>query len=343
MGSKNLKAVVVRGSKSITVAKNEEFIAACFDSRKTMKAHPVTGAGLPTYGTQILVNILNQSGALPTYNWVESEYDKADDISGESLTAKYLVRNRGCFGCSIGCGRVTKIPNAKYTNFGEGPEYEAGWSFGADCGVNDLARVCEANFLCNELGMDPITMGATLACAMELYKKGSITDKETGMPLEDLYTLMIILSDNTATNLLIKRLGMESINKTMQSLGLRQTKINRLLFDAEQSAKGIENTISTGEIALLLDKMYRGELISPKASEEMLTILKKQRLNGKIPFFVPKNIEIAHKTGEDSGITHDVAVVYAPRPFIVCFCGNEVNVPEYERVMQEVTATLLTM
>lgn len=174
---------------------------------------------------------------------------------------------------------------------------------------------------------------------------GALTYMHEGLQvtLEDLYTLMIILSDNTATNLLIKRLGMESINKTMQSLGLRQTKINRLLFDAEQSAKGIENTISTGEIALLLEKMYRGELISPKASAEMLTILKKQRLNGKIPFLVPKNIAIAHKTGEDSGITHDVAVVYAQQPFIVCFCGNEVNVPEYERVMQEVTATLLTM
>lgn len=174
---------------------------------------------------------------------------------------------------------------------------------------------------------------------------GALTYMHEGLQvtLEDLYTLMIILSDNTATNLLIKRLGMESINKTMQSLGLRQTKINRLLFDAEQSAKGIENTISTGEVALLLEKMYRGELVSPRASEEMLTILKKQRLNGKIPFLVPKNIEIAHKTGEDSGITHDVAVVYTPRPFIVCFCGNEVNVPEYERVMQEVTASLLTM
>lgn len=184
MGSKNLKAVVVKGSRSIEVAENKEFLAACLDSRKKMKEHPVTGTGLPTYGTEILVNILNQSGALPTNNWRESVFKFAEDTSGESLTQKYLVRNRGCFGCSIGCGRVTKIPGAKYTNFGEGPEYEAGWSYGADCGVRDLAKICEANFLCNELGMDPITLGSTIACAMELVSKGVISQKETGLNLQ---------------------------------------------------------------------------------------------------------------------------------------------------------------
>jgi Aldehyde:ferredoxin oxidoreductase len=181
MGSKNLKAIAVRGTKSIEVAKEQEFLDACMRARKTLKDNGVTGAGLPTYGTQILVNILNQSGAHPTRNWQEAYYDKADDISGESLTKNYLVRNRGCFDCSIGCGRVTKIERSQFTNFGEGPEYEAGWSFGSDCGINDLQAVCESNFLCNEIGMDPITMGSTLACAMELYEKGYATKKDIGM------------------------------------------------------------------------------------------------------------------------------------------------------------------
>ncbi|AGK54036.1 aldehyde ferredoxin oxidoreductase family protein [Bacillus sp. 1NLA3E] len=184
MGSKNLKAIVVRGTKSITVAKKKEFIDACMDSLSKIKANPVTGGGLPAYGTQVLVNILNESGGLPTRNWQESVFDKAEDISGETLAEKYLVRNRGCFDCSIGCGRVTKIERSQYTNFGEGPEYEAGWSFGADCGINNLEAVCESNFLCNELGMDPITMGSTIACAMELYEKGYATFKDTGMDLQ---------------------------------------------------------------------------------------------------------------------------------------------------------------
>ncbi|TEB08411.1 putative oxidoreductase YdhV [Pelotomaculum schinkii] len=184
MGSKNLKAVVVRGTKSIQVADPGEFKKACWDARRKLKEHPVTGVGLGTYGTQILVNILNQSGALPTKNWQESSFAAADETSGEALAEKYLVRNKGCYGCSIGCGRVTRIPDGKFKGFGEGPEYEAGWSYGADCGVQDLAAICKANFICNELGFDPITMGSTIACAMEMYSKGILTKEELGRDLD---------------------------------------------------------------------------------------------------------------------------------------------------------------
>jgi len=184
MGSKNLKAVVVKGNKSVKVAKPAEFLETSLAVRKKMKDHPVTGQGLAAYGTQILVNILNQSGSLPVRNWRDGGvYDDAEAISGEALTEKYLVRNKGCFGCSIGCGRLTRIPDGKFKGSGEGPEYEAGWSFGADCGVNQLDAVCKANFICNELGMDPITMGSTIACAMELYDKGIITKDELGKDL----------------------------------------------------------------------------------------------------------------------------------------------------------------
>mgnify|MGYP001186480879 CR=1 FL=1 len=184
MGSKNLKAVVVRGTNSIEVAKPKEFLAACKDARKKLKEHPVTGEGLAAYGTQILVNILNQTGALPTRNWRDGGiFEHAEDTSGEALTEKYLVRNKGCFGCNIGCGRLTRIPDGKFKGFGEGPEYEAGWSYGADCGVKNLAAICKANFICNELGIDPITMGSTIACAMEMYDKGILSREELGRDL----------------------------------------------------------------------------------------------------------------------------------------------------------------
>lgn len=181
MGSKKLKAVVVRGTRSIEVSKPEEFLESCTDARRKLKEHPVTGTGLPTYGTEVLVNILNQSGALPTRNWKDGGiFEHADETGGETLTEKYLVKNKGCFGCNIGCGRITRIPDGKFKSFGEGPEYEAGWSYGADCGVRDLAAICKANFICNELGIDPITMGSTLACAMELNEKGLISKEELG-------------------------------------------------------------------------------------------------------------------------------------------------------------------
>jgi beta-lactamase class A len=171
---------------------------------------------------------------------------------------------------------------------------------------------------------------------------GALTYMHDGLQvtLEDLYTLMIILSDNTATNLLIEHLGMDQINNTMQKLGCRQIKLNRYLFDSEKAALGIENYISAGDIAGLLEKMYHGELVSKEASVEMLRILKNQRLNGKIPFFIHGKADIAHKTGEDDGITHDVGIVYGKEPFIICFCGNEVDVPAYERLMQDISYAL---
>ena len=110
MGSKRLKAVAVKGTGSVFVARPERFFDECTKARDTLKAHPVTGAGLSAYGTMILVNIVNGVGGLPVNNGRDgSMFPAADDISGESLTAKHLIRNKGCFGCSIGCGRLTEI------------------------------------------------------------------------------------------------------------------------------------------------------------------------------------------------------------------------------------------
>jgi aldehyde:ferredoxin oxidoreductase len=184
MGFKNLKAVVVKGTGNVEVANPKGFMASCLDARNKLRANPVTGTGLTAYGTQILVNILNQSGALPTRNWRDGGiFENAEYTSGEALSDKYLVKNKGCFACSIGCGRVTKISEGKFKGMGEGPEYEAGWSFGADCGVKDLAAICKANFICNEFGLDPITLGSTIACAMELYEKGIVNKEELGRDL----------------------------------------------------------------------------------------------------------------------------------------------------------------
>ena len=184
MGIKKLKAIAVKGTGSIGVARPQEFFKECTDARDKLAAHPVTGAGLSAYGTMILVNIVNGVGGLPVNNGsAGSLFENADSISGEELAAKHLLKNKGCFGCPIGCGRVAEIKEGAFKSKGEGPEYEAGWSFGADCGIDDLAAVCNANFLCNQYGIDPITMGCTIACAMELYEKGYLPEEDIGFPL----------------------------------------------------------------------------------------------------------------------------------------------------------------
>lgn len=182
MGSKNLKAVVVKGTKGIGVANKVKFNEAVIDARKKVTANGVTGngGGLATYGTEVLVNILNEGHALPTNNWMLSRFEEGEKISGEALNEHYLIKNKSCFACPIGCGRVIKIPEGKYKGIVAGPEYEAAWALGASCGVSDLDTINKANYVCNMLGIDPITMGATIACAMELYEKGYITDKDLG-------------------------------------------------------------------------------------------------------------------------------------------------------------------
>jgi beta-lactamase class A len=182
----------------------------------------------------------------------------------------------------------------------------------------------------------------TIHAADKMPSCGALNYMHDGLvvTLEDLYTLMIILSDNTATNLLIDYLGIEAVNARMASLGMKITHLNRRLFEPELARAGIENYIAAREIGDLLERMTLGTLVSPAASQEMLAILAKQRLNSKIPFMLPPGTRVAHKTGEDGGIAHDVAVVYGQQNFILCLCANEVEVAPFERKMQDIARLL---
>ncbi len=199
MGSKNLKAIAVHGTKGTQVADPERFFQVVGEKKRILAENAVTGQGLPTYGTQVLMNIINELGALPTRNARDVQFESADKVSGEAMHEPRgsegkpnLVRNQACFGCTIACGRIARIDKQHYTVINKpeywgasgGLEYENAWSMGPDCGVDDLDAMTYANFICNEHGIDPISFGATLAAAMELYEIGAITDEQTGgLPL----------------------------------------------------------------------------------------------------------------------------------------------------------------
>ena len=194
MGSKNLKAIAVRGTGAVPIANPAPFMQAMWAMKKKVAEHPITGQGLAAYGTAVLVNVINESGAMPTNNHQFAQMEDADNISGETLAATRLVSNKACFGCTMACGRVSQLPGEAQDKFMvttrphnwkiavEGPEYENAWAMGADCGISDLDALIKGSALCNELGMDPISFGATLAAAMELYQRGVIDDSQTGMP-----------------------------------------------------------------------------------------------------------------------------------------------------------------
>lgn len=175
MGSKNLKAIVVKGSKKVSLYDEERTKEVSQEKVKILRDDPVAGGGLPTYGTAVLVNIINESGVFPVRNFQYSYTDKADLISGETMTEKYLVRKAACYRCPIACGRVVKLADGSVVG---GPEYETIWAYGADCDVYDYDAINEVNYLCNEYGIDTISAGATIAAAMELYEKGYIKDED---------------------------------------------------------------------------------------------------------------------------------------------------------------------
>lgn len=181
VGSKNLKAICVSASRSVMPVFDAEALkTAASNCIGKLKENGVTGTGLPTYGTAVLVNIVNQIGSYPTKNWQESYDPKADDTSGETLKEKFLVKNTYCHRCPIGCGRIVKIDE----NAVGGPEYETIWGFGSNCGITDLDAINRANQLCNEMGNDTISVACTIASAMELYQRGYITEVECeGVPL----------------------------------------------------------------------------------------------------------------------------------------------------------------
>ncbi|MFP4023115.1 MAG: aldehyde ferredoxin oxidoreductase family protein [Thiohalospira sp.] len=176
MGSKNLKAIIVTGKHKTLIDDKEAFNAAVKERNKMLKENGITGEGLPLLGTKVLDNIINSNGLYPTYNFKEAQFADTDQVSGEALAEKgYLVKNVACYACPIACGRMVELPQGKK---GEGPEYEPGWAFGALCGINDLNAISQANFMCNEHGLDPISAGVTIATAMELYESGFIKKEE---------------------------------------------------------------------------------------------------------------------------------------------------------------------
>lgn len=173
MGSKNLKAVAVSGEKDIPVSNPEALKELLRTIDRLIDKNPLTGKALKLLGTSALVKIINSHGMFPTRNFREGVFNDAEGTSGEKIAETILSGRNACFKCSIACSRKTKT----LTRSGEGPEYETVWAFGAQLGVNDLEAIAEANYTCNELGLDTITAGSTIGCAMELYEKGASPHK----------------------------------------------------------------------------------------------------------------------------------------------------------------------
>jgi aldehyde:ferredoxin oxidoreductase len=183
MGSKNLKAVAVRGTQKVALAESEKTRALCREVRDEVNESIKVGSSLREYGTAYVPPVTNEMGILPTRNFQTGVFEGVEGITGHVLSERYLIRAKPCFGCPIACGRLTRVKDPPYNGEGEGPEYETIAALGSACGVDNLAAITKANYLCNELGLDTISMGMTISCAMELYEKGYLPEEDIARSL----------------------------------------------------------------------------------------------------------------------------------------------------------------
>ncbi len=236
MGSKNLKAIAVKGEKDVEVADSIGLSRAANKAMKKISESGITkeDGGLNAYGTAVLTNIMNASGVYPTKNFQTGTFEDAEKISGERMAETILKEKTACYECPIECGRWVKVESGKYSGIeGESLEYETSWAFGGQCGVNDLTALAKANYLCNEYGLDTISTGSTIGFAMELMDRGIISKDKVGLNLvfgnDEAMIKMIemmgrregfgdVLADGSRAA--AKRIGKGSIYYAMQVKGL---------------------------------------------------------------------------------------------------------------------------
>jgi len=178
MGAKNLKAIVVAGRKTFPPFQREKYQTGLAQANKLIRSMPVTSKAFPLLGTAGLVKLVYQHDMLVHRNFQDTSHlpENIEKISGETLRRTILRAPRGCFNCRIRCARLTQVDHRQ----GEGPEFETIAMLGANLEIYDLPTIARANYLCNEYGLDTISLGNTLGAAMELFEKGGLSSPETG-------------------------------------------------------------------------------------------------------------------------------------------------------------------
>jgi aldehyde:ferredoxin oxidoreductase len=178
MGSKRLKAIAVTGTHKIELADKAAFSEAAKAATEFID-ESLLKMTLEVYGTDMVLDLVNVKGGLPTRNWQSGTCTYADNINGPAINEKILIGKKACFSCPIACGRLSEVKTGKYKCKGEGPEYETIGALGPMCDVDDLDAIMYANLLCNDYGLDTISTGSTIAFAMECFEKGILTKQET--------------------------------------------------------------------------------------------------------------------------------------------------------------------
>ena len=183
MGSKNLKAIAVRGTGSIPVNDPAVFMRTCREAYNELANSPDTGGGRQKYGTNVILSLMDEVGLHPVRNFQKGKFEGAAGVNEEVISAHY-VRDKACFGCPIYCSKIAEVKQGKYKgSFTEGPEYENVWSFGANCENADVGAIIKAEYLCDYYGLDGISAGSVVGFLMECVEKGLLKEDDIGFPM----------------------------------------------------------------------------------------------------------------------------------------------------------------
>ncbi len=235
MGSKNLKAIAVRGSKDVQVAKMDEFLEFVKMLHERMKGP--AARKYRTLGTPENVLVLNALGALPTRNFTNASFEGADRVSGEYLNERYVSKIIGCLSCAMRCEHIAVVPEGEYKGTISRMEYEPLWALGINCGIDRLDAIIKAMDLCNYYGVDGISAGGVVGFAMDCYEHGVLTKKDTdGLDLR--------FGSREALLELLKRMGTrEGIGDVLaEGVRLAAVKIGNGAENYANHIKGLEMT-----------------------------------------------------------------------------------------------------
>ena len=183
MGSKNLKAIAIRGHRPISIAHPEYFMKVCREAFNEMAIHPDSGGGRQKYGTNTILSCMNEAGVHPVRNFQKGVFQGHSTLNEEEIQ-KFYVRNKACYGCPIYCSKISEVKSGKYKGaFVEGPEYEDVWSFGAQCENADIPSIIQAEYLCDLYGLDAVSTGNVIGFLMECMEKEVLKESDLGFPL----------------------------------------------------------------------------------------------------------------------------------------------------------------
>lgn len=178
MGSKNLKAIAVKGNHSLKVADGSKFMQVVTTLINKLNSAPLTSESMSEWGSAFFVRLCYQKGVMPWNNFQTSAFRESKNVGTGALANAFALRSRGCFACPIACIKKTDMNNPLFKGKGMAPTYLAIGTLGVNCGITDLTEIGMANMICAEMGLDPIATGGTMSTLMELAEKGIVSKNE---------------------------------------------------------------------------------------------------------------------------------------------------------------------